>query len=475
MVFAVALLLTATLAVTFIFSRQAMKKEAMNDASHALETTARHIDNILLSVEQTAGNVYYDLMRHRDEPETMEEFCTRVVTCNPYVTGCATAFKPDYFKAGESMMVYVYKDGGKLVTTHKFGVTPYTEQPWYVEPVTTGRVCWLEPLKNKQDWKFPLVTFCLPIYGKDRSCVGVLGIDVPLVHFTKIVNDAKPSPNGYITLLSDDGSYIVHPNYDKLYRQTVFTQIEHGADPSVREAAEAMISGESGFKPFILDHQKWYVMYKPFQRQAVPGRVMEELKWSVGVVYPEQDIFGAYNRLLYYLLAIIIVGFLVFFILCRWVTHRQLLPLEGLTDSVRRIAQGNYDETIPDTNRQDEIGQLQRNFQQMQQSLAAYIGEQEKLSADLQARHKELEVAYRQAKEADRMKTAFLHNMTNQMVPPSNQISDFVKRLCQGHAGTAETGRLAKDIEKQSKVIVELLDDMIQTADDEKGKEVDDE
>jgi len=73
------------------------------------------------------------------------------------------------------------------------------------------------------------------------------------------------------------------------------------------------------------------------------------------------------------------------------------------------------------------------------------------------------------------MKTAFLHNMTNQMAAPSNQISDFVKRLCQGHAGTAETGRLAKDIEKQSKVIVELLDDMIQTADDEKGKEVDDE
>lgn len=475
MVCAVALLLTATLAVMYLFTRQVLRDEAMHDASHALETTARHIDNILLSVEQTAGNVYYDLMRHKDDPETMEEFCTRVVTCNPYVTGCATAFKPDYFKAGESMMVYVYKDDGKLVTTHQFGVTPYTEQPWYTEPMTTGHVCWLEPLKNKSDWKFPLVTFCLPIYGEGRTCVGVLGIDVPLDMFSKIVNDAKPSPNGYITLLSDDGSFIVHPDHDKLYRQDVFTQTKLGADPSVREAAEAMVSGESGFKPFILNQQKWYVMYKPFERKAVPGRVMEELKWSVGVVYPDQDIFGGYNRLLYYLLAIAIVGLTIFFMLCRWVTHRQLLPLTGLTDSAQRIAQGNYNETIPDTKRQDEIGQLQRNFQQMQHSLATYIGEQEKLSADLQTRHQELEETYRQAKEADRMKTAFLHHMTNQMVPPSNQISDFVKRLCQGHAGATETGRLAEDIEKQSKVIVELLNNMIQTADDEKGKEVDDE
>lgn len=67
----IALLLLASLAVMFHFSRQAMKQEAMADAEQTLEGTVQHIDNILLSMEQSAGNVYWDLLNHLDEPERM--------------------------------------------------------------------------------------------------------------------------------------------------------------------------------------------------------------------------------------------------------------------------------------------------------------------------------------------------------------------------------------------------------------------
>lgn len=201
---------------------------------------------------------------------------------------------------------------------------------------------------------------------------------------------------------------------------------------------------------------------------------MENLDWSVGVVYPDKDIFREYNQLLYYLLAIAVVGLLLIFLLCRLFTHRQLLPLTMLTDSARRIADGHYEETIPDTNREDEIGQLQDHFQQMQQSLAVHVGEQETLSATLQERGRVLRKAYSQAQEADKMKTSFLHYMTNQMMEPSDAIDKGVTTLCNsyGTASPQEIGLVMENIQQQSDAILKVLDHMLQASDRETTTEM---
>ncbi len=489
---ATALLLSGALAVMFYYARQALKAEAMHDASQTLEGTVQHIDNVLLSVEQSAGNVYWDVLAHLHQPERMNDYCRYLVEGNPYIVGCAIVFKPYYFEGRELFMAYVHRKGNSimtnessdLVTSDSFGSRPYTEQVWYTMPMTTGHAFWIDPLKDEDTEGEALTTFCLPIYDRSQQCVGVLAVDLSIGLLSQIVLAAKPSENGYSTLLARNGSYIVHPDTQKLLHQTVFTQTEHGADPSVREAAEAMVAGEMGVKPFVMDGRKWYVFFKPFQRTEVVGRTDEKLGWSIGVVYPEDDIFGDYNDLLWYVLGIAVVCLLLFFVLCRLVTHRQLLPLRLLTSSAERIAKGNYSEPIPETHRSDEIGQLQNHFQQMQLSLVANMGELETLTTELQERRKVLKKAYAQAQEADRMKTAFLHNMTNQMSGPSGDIKSSVAMLCNHYRDISQQDAdiaVAK-IQQQSMNIVELLGQLIHAAenettveDDKTGKEVADE
>ena len=99
------------------------------------------------------------------------------------------------------------------------------------------------------------------------------------------------------------------------------------------------------------------------------------------------------------------------------------MPLTMLTEQAQRIADGNMDEPIPNSRREDEIGRLQDNFKLMQQSLATNIGELDQLTNQLKEHGKELSIAYREAQKADRIKTAFLHNMTNQMIEPAESIS----------------------------------------------------
>ena len=92
-VLAMALLLTVTLLVMLHSSRNSMKDDALNRATYTLDRATNNIDNILLSVEETAGNIYFNMMPHLDNPEMMSVFAKKLVETNPYVAGCAIAFE----------------------------------------------------------------------------------------------------------------------------------------------------------------------------------------------------------------------------------------------------------------------------------------------------------------------------------------------------------------------------------------------
>ena len=57
---ALATLLMAALLFMFSFSRNAVKEEALQKGQQTLETMVQNIDNILLSVEESAGNMYFN-------------------------------------------------------------------------------------------------------------------------------------------------------------------------------------------------------------------------------------------------------------------------------------------------------------------------------------------------------------------------------------------------------------------------------
>ena len=476
-VLSIAVLLTASLLIMLYYSRKAVKEEALHKAEQALEGTAQHIDNVLLSVEQTTGNIYWKLLAHLNEPEEMFTYSQKIVENNAHIAGCAIALEPYFYPGREYFIAYVYRDEtGKLVTTdtpviqaNTFGNRPYNEQVWYTKAMEVGVPYWSDPVKNADtDKDDAITTFSLPIYSSKGERIGILAVDVSLDQLSQRVLSNKPSPNSYCMLLGRDGSYIIHPDSNKLLHHTVFTQIKPDTDPSVKDGAEAMVSGKTGYQPFRQDGTDYYIFYKPFQRTAVPGRASERIGWSVGVIYPENDIFGDYNKLLYFILPIAIIALLLLMLLCWAFVHRLLTPLLILTHSAQRIADGHYDEPIPDSHQHDEIGRLQDTFQQMQQSLSQHVHDLEQLKDTLQERGKELRTAYEKAQKADRIKTKFLHNMTNQMLSPASMIGDYVTSLCDAshHREQQEIRPLVDSIEHQGNMIVGTLDSMLHLSDE---------
>ena len=112
---AMAILLMATLTVMLYYSKKALKEEALEKVSQTLEGTVQSIDNILLSVEQTSGNIYFNLITHLDQPDMMYTYSRQIVESNKYVAGCAIAFKENFYPGHELFMPYFRREnvGGR--------------------------------------------------------------------------------------------------------------------------------------------------------------------------------------------------------------------------------------------------------------------------------------------------------------------------------------------------------------------------
>ena len=473
-VLAMTILLMSSLFFMLHYSKKAIKEEAINNAIQTIDGITNCIDNILLSTEQTTGNFYYMMYDHLNDSNQVKAFSRKVVESNPYITGCAIAFEPNYYKGCDHFMAYYNRskdDNSKIERLEQYGNSIYTQQYWYTQALNSSDPKWVNPTVDVEGVTEPIISFCLPLKDANQKVVGVMGVDVSLNMLSDIVLEAKPSPNSYCTILDKAGTYLIHPDSDKLFNQTIFSQAEYESETGLRDAVKAMLAGETGYDAFCMKDSERFIFYKPFMRTAVKGRSMEELNWYIGIIFSREDIYGDYEKLLRYIFIFALIGLLVMFILCRFFIHRQLLPLRLLTASAQRIAEGKFDEHIPESRHHDEIGRLQDNFQKMQKSLATHIGELEQLKSTLQEHGEELKKAYNEAQKADRMKTAFLHNMTNQMISPAELINKDVTALCDSNTSTENTSKIAEDIQKNGNKITKLLNDLISASEDEMRKE----
>jgi hypothetical protein len=73
-------------------------------------------------------------------------------------------------------------------------------------------------------------------------------------------------------MLGSDGSFIIHPDSTKRLNETVYTELKHGSDPSVKEAVDAMMSGQKGYKRIKMNGKDCYVFFQPFTRNVDTDR-----------------------------------------------------------------------------------------------------------------------------------------------------------------------------------------------------------
>ena len=169
---------------------------------------------------------------------------------------------------------------------------------------------------------------------------------------------------------------------------------------------------------------------------------------------------------MFYVRMITIVGLLLLLIFTWYIIRRKLQPLHLLVRSTEHISQGHFDTPIPKSDRQDELGQLQNSFVNMQESLATYIQQIRQSTNMLRQRNVELLQAYEHARKAESVKTAFVNNMTDQMRQPVREVAAITDDIREHYMSLKpeEAQQKVKQMMLSTDVILKLLDELIKVA-----------
>ena len=425
-----------TLSLGFLFwqSRNIIRQEAIEEATHVLDNTALRVKGCLMEVETATRNMLWLADRHH-EMDSLLQFSRRVVTLHPNVNGCSITMEPDYYPdqkygfSAYSVRIDDLEPNQKdSVVTVREANYDYYDKVWYKTPRQKNAACWVDPFDdfNAGTLSSPemIASYCVPLHNSQGRFVGVISTDLSLKNLTQTITAEHPYEHSYCMMLGADGHYFVHPDTTKLLKQTIFTGTDPKEHADIVTLGHEMTNGRTGHMEVNFDGKSYIVLYRP----------LEGTLWSVALVCPSNELLRGYNSLNYILVPLLIIGLLLLAIGCHRIVKHFTQPLGLLAAELRQIGHGDYEKILPHSQRTDLIGQLQNSFCQMRQSISQHIHEAEKTKLETEQRTKELEQATLLARRASEQKTQFMQDITHQIHTPLNIVHGFSQILCESDA-----------------------------------------
>ena len=381
-----------SISVVAFRSRNAVREEAIKGANRVLENTVLRTNYILEDVEDIANNLEWLILKDLDNPDAMMEYSHSIVQNNTILNGCSISFEPYFYPQKGNYFSAYSNNNGRYVYTMQEGSDNYQYfyLNWYMLPKLLMQPCWTEPYTDQEEGDEATmnlemnVSYCKPIIGNDGNFIGVISLDISLKWLSETISAVKPYPNAYAFLLGRGGSYLVHPDPQKLFYESFFTPgLVDALTPEQKQLGKDMLDWKEGIRRLEVDGEPSFVIFRPILTTG----------WSLAIVCPESDIFGGFRRFRNTLLLSLILGLILMFLVMYFIIHRQIRPLSRLASHAETMASGNLDVELPHMGRTDEVGVLNRAFRYMQVSLRKYIDELTTATAKRERIEGELQIA----------------------------------------------------------------------------------
>ena len=418
-----------TLLFGFLFYRckRYIQRAAIEHATQLLNNTAERINGVIDETELVTTYMAA-FVPHYLEPDSLLAFTRRTVTENDFLTGFAISMEPNFFpEMGRYYSAYTLRQDGEITTVRE-GPFEYFDAVWYKTPRKLGKACWVDAFDDYNEGTLSardiLTSYCCPMRDAEGKYIGSITASLTLKQLSEEVSALKPYPNSSAIMLGRDGTYLVHPDTAKLFHETIFSDAAPEARRDIDAMGKAMLAGQSGMTQTIVDGRDAFIFYRPLQRTG----------WSIAIVCPENDVFARYNRLVIVVWVIIAIGLILLMLFCYQTVRRALQPLSQLDREARRIADGQFDEPLPESSRRDSVGRLTNSFISMQSSLAESVASIRRVNAEMQQQNDELTHAYQLKLEASRQKAVFIQDMYHEIRTPLNIISGFAQVLTESHS-----------------------------------------
>ena len=383
-----------------------------------LETVAAYIGLVTSNIYISAQDLVPQVEERLDRPDQLPMLLERAVRQDSLIRSCGISFIENYYpQKGRCYVPYAIRhDSTHIeVVSHADSLENYLQEEWFLQALQTEDGFWSEPFFEYNDTtQQPLVAYVQPIRDKQGRTVAVLGIDVSISWLQKKMEEVDeeiyiqewtstddPKQRNteisdlvpYSFLISQRGTFIVHPDKQRVIKDNFQSVVKASADTAaVAALGRNMMAGKRSHGMDVdeeatnldFEGRDSYVFYTP----------VWPIGWSVGLVVP---------NLVIDLTAYLVGGMLVFLILLAvllvWLVsshsiRRATKPLKQLAASADEVAKGNFDTPLPAIRHNDEVRLLRDSFANMQHSLTQYMEELKQTTASKAAIENELTIAH---------------------------------------------------------------------------------
>jgi class 3 adenylate cyclase/HAMP domain-containing protein len=364
-----AVIFLGAFAYNYQASRQAVLDEVAENARHLTLETAYRIAEVLKSVEQAPRNLAAVIETNPYERRDLLRLIGSIVACNPEVYGMAVAYEPYAFDPQSYYFCpYGCRENGRLKISLLGGDDyRYFYMDWYQIPRELNRPAWSEPYFDEGGGNIIMSTFSVPFYQDpdgSRRFKGVVTADLSLKWLTDLVAAVKIFQTGYAFLISQNGVFVTHPEPGLIMRESIFSVAEARGDTGLRRLGQDMVKGGQGLVPltdFVSGHKSW-MYYAPLPATG----------WSLGVVFPDNELLAGIRTLTGKILGIGALGLLFLGVVIVVISRNIVRPLQVLARKTGAIAQGDFTATVPETGTR-ELAHLASSFNEMGRQLTDYI------------------------------------------------------------------------------------------------------
>ena len=348
-------------------SEEGIIRRASENARHLSHETVFRIEAILRGVEKIPLNLAATLEHLPWQEQNLVPLLQTAVSNNKELFGLGIGFEP-YGHNPKSLYFcpYVFRSDDQLQVRMLGGESyRYFYLDWYQIPRELGRPLWSEPYFGAGN--VIESTYSVPFYRERegrREIAGVVSADISLMWLKDIVSAVKIYKTGYAFLISQNGMFVTYPEHRLIMRESIFGLAEAKKDPRIREVGREMIRGGEGFVPIpaSLTGKRSWLYYAP-----VPGT-----GWSLGVVFPEAELFADAGRLMRRSAAVAVLSLIILAAVIIVISRGITRPLRHLARKTADIARGDFTAKVPETGAR-EIADLAGSFNRMGRELIDYM------------------------------------------------------------------------------------------------------
>lgn len=358
---------------------------------HLTNTTVTKIGEVLKSIQKIPLRLVYIIEKTDVEEKELLKILNAVVKNNDELFGSCIAFEPNSFINDKEQFAPYYYRTEEGIKYKELGLTDYNYfiWDWYNTPKQKGISVWSEPYLDEGGGDVIMATYSIPFYadtGNNRKFAGVVTADISLSWLERLIDSINIYETGYAFIVSNNGTIITHPHAEITMTETMSSLGEKYKRPDLEEIGREMMMGKSNFLKYksIFNDEPCRIYYASLGKS----------KWSMGLVFPEKELFADLNKLFWQILLIGILGIAVLIVVISLISRSIIHPLSELSITAEKIGRGNFDVEIPDSLNTKELLILGNSLKRMQQELKEYVINLKETTAANEKIESELNIAH---------------------------------------------------------------------------------